>query len=80
MATVAEAASPAAAFLAQRKLMLINGEWVDARSGNTFEVLDPADGEMVAHVPAGEAEDVDLAVKAARAAFEDSAVEPDDGV
>ncbi len=72
MATVTEAASPAAAFMAQRKLMLIDGEWVDARSGNTFEVLDPADGEIVSHVPAGEAEDVELAVKAARAAFEDS--------
>ncbi len=72
MATVAEAASPAARFMAQRKLMLINGEWVDARSGNSFEVLDPADGELVSHVPAGEAEDVDLAVAAARAAFEDS--------
>src|SRR5208283_2380875 len=72
MATVAEAASPAAAFMAQRKLMLVNGEWVDARSGNSFEVLDPADGEVVSHVPAGEAEDVELAVQAARAAFEDS--------
>ncbi len=72
MATVTEAASPAASFMAQRKRMLINGEWVDARSGNTFEVLDPADGEIVSHVPAGEAEDVELAVSAARAAFEDS--------
>ncbi len=56
----------------QRKLMLINGEWVDARSGDTFEVVDPADGEIVWYVPAGKAEDVELAVTTARAAFEDS--------
>ncbi len=73
MATATPAASPAASFLAQRKLMLINGEWLDARNGSTFEVLDPADGEIIAHVPMGEPEDVDLAVKAARAAFENSA-------
>ena len=72
MATITEAASPAASFMAQRKLMLINGEWVEARSGETFEVWDPADGETIAHVPAGAAADVDAAVKAARAAFEDS--------
>ena len=72
MATVTEAASPAAAFLAAPKRILIDGEWVDARSGNVLEVLDPADGELVCHVPSGEKEDVDLAVKAARAAFEDS--------
>ncbi len=73
MATVTEAAAPAAHFMAQRKLMLINGEWVEARSGETFEVWDPADGETIAHVPAGDAQDVELAVRAARAAFEDSA-------
>jgi phenylacetaldehyde dehydrogenase len=73
MATVSEAASPASSFLAQRKLMLIDGEWVEARNGDTFEVFDPADGETIAHVPAGDATDVDLAVTAARAAFEDSA-------
>ena len=73
MATVTEAGRPAASFLAQRKLMLINGEWVEAASGETFEVWDPADGETIADVPAGDSADVDRAVKAARAAFEDSA-------
>jgi phenylacetaldehyde dehydrogenase len=72
MATVSAAGGPAAAFLDQRKLMLINGEWVEARSGETFDVWDPADGETIAAVQSGDAEDVDLAVKAARAAFEDS--------
>jgi phenylacetaldehyde dehydrogenase len=73
MATTIENASPAAAFLSERKLMLIDGEWVQARSGETFEVWDPADGETIAHCAAGDAADVDLAVRAARRAFEDSA-------
>jgi phenylacetaldehyde dehydrogenase len=47
MATTIENASPAAAFLSERKLMLIDGEWVQARSGETFEVWDPADGETI---------------------------------
>jgi phenylacetaldehyde dehydrogenase len=56
-----------------RKL-LINGEWVDAASGRTFETLNPATEEVLASVAHGEAEDVDRAVRAARAAFEDGAV------
>lgn len=56
-----------------RKL-LINGEWVDAASGRTFESLNPATEEVLASVARGEAEDVDRAVRAARAAFEDGAV------
>jgi phenylacetaldehyde dehydrogenase len=72
MATTTESASPAARFLGQPKRMLIDGEWVDARHGRTLEVYDPALGEIIDHVPAGEAEDVDLAVAAARRAFEDS--------
>ncbi len=72
MATTVEAASPAAKFTAQPKRMLIDGEWVEARDGGTFEVYDPALGEVIDHVPAGEAEDIDLAVSAARRAFEDS--------
>ncbi len=49
--------------------MLIGGERVDARSGKRFNVLNPATGEVYATVPEGDAEDVDLAVAAARAAF-----------
>jgi phenylacetaldehyde dehydrogenase len=70
MATTIEAASPVAKFLDQPKRMLIGGEWVEARSGNTLDVYDPSTGEPIAHVPAGDAEDVDLAVAAARRAFE----------
>ena len=72
MAVTAEAESPAARFLEQPKRMLVDGDWVEARNGSTFEVFDPALGEVIAHVPGGDAEDVDLAVAAARRAFEDS--------
>ena len=45
--------SAAAAFLAKKHQMLIDGKWVDARSGETFAVEDPATEEIIAHVPAG---------------------------
>src|ERR1700730_19016956 len=48
----------------------IGGKWVEAKSGKTFEVEDPATQEIIAHVPAGDKADIDLAVKAARKAFE----------
>ncbi|CAM5187409.1 Gamma-glutamyl-gamma-aminobutyraldehyde dehydrogenase OS=Castellaniella defragrans OX=75697 GN=HNR28_002005 PE=3 SV=1 [Castellaniella defragrans] len=48
----------------------INGRYVDARSGETFETLNPATGQLLAHVAAGDAADVDAAVKAARHVFE----------
>jgi betaine-aldehyde dehydrogenase len=50
--------------------MLVDGEWVEARSGRTFPVMNPATGEPMATVPDAAAEDVDRAVKAARRAFE----------
>ena len=50
--------------------MLINGEWVDAVSGETFATYDPATGEIICQVAAGDKKDIDRAVKAARAAFE----------
>lgn len=53
--------------------MLINGEWVDAASGKTFDSVNPATEELLAAVAHGEAEDVDRAVRAARAAFDDGA-------
>jgi phenylacetaldehyde dehydrogenase len=63
----------ARAFIARKHKLLINGEWVDARSGQTFAVFDPANGQQIAQVAEGAAADVDAAVTAARAAFEDSA-------
>ena len=55
--------------VADRK-MLIDGKWVDARSGKTFDTLDPSTGEVICRVAEADAADVDLAVKAARKAFE----------
>ena len=49
--------------------MLIGGELVDAKSGKSMEVRNPANGEVVGDVPRGAAADVDAAVSAAAAAF-----------
>jgi acyl-CoA reductase-like NAD-dependent aldehyde dehydrogenase len=51
--------------------MLIGGEEVEAASGERLSVVNPATGRVIAEVPAGDAEDVDRAVRAARTAFED---------
>ena len=48
----------------------IGGQWVDSASGQTLAVENPADGTVVAHVPASGQADVDRAVDAAEAAFE----------
>jgi aldehyde dehydrogenase (NAD+) len=50
--------------------LLIDGKWVDAQSGKTFETLNPSTGEVIAKVAEGDKADVDKAVKAARKAFE----------
>ena len=57
-------------FLSQPRKMLIDGQWVDAASGKTFETYNPATGEVLAHVAEGDRADVDRAVTAARKAFE----------
>jgi aldehyde dehydrogenase (NAD+) len=49
---------------------LINGKWQAAKSGKTFDTINPATEEVIAKVAEGDAADVDLAVKAAREAFE----------
>ena len=46
------------------KRMLIEGKWLEAASGKTFETLNPATGEVLAHVAEGDAEDIDRAVAA----------------
>jgi betaine-aldehyde dehydrogenase len=48
----------------------VNGQWVAAASGETFPVYDPSTEEVIAHVAAAGAADVDVAVKAAREAFD----------
>jgi len=60
----------AARFLASgTKKLLIGGEWVAARSGETFETSDPATGEVLAEIARGGNADVADAVAAARSAF-----------
>jgi betaine-aldehyde dehydrogenase len=49
--------------------MYINGQFVDAGNGQTFEVYDPATEEPIATCPAGDASDIDRAVQAATKAF-----------
>src|SRR5713226_6821882 len=51
--------------------MLIDGKWVEAASGKTFETLNPATGQVLARVAEGDKEDIDRAVRAARRAFDD---------
>ena len=51
--------------------MVIGGEQVDAADGQTFDIVNPATGQVVASAPLGGREDVDRAVAAAQKAFED---------
>ena len=50
--------------------MLIDGKWINSTSGKTFKTLNPATGEVIAEVAAGDKPDVEKAVQAARRAFE----------
>ena len=59
------------AVAAERSKNYVGGEWVDAASGETFESLVPATGEALGTFPRSSAEDVDRAVAAAKAAFEE---------
>ncbi|MDI1446578.1 aldehyde dehydrogenase family protein [Polyangium sp. 6x1] len=54
----------------KRYQMLIGGNWVDSVSGQTRELRDPANGEIVATVPEASREDARAAIDAARAAFD----------
>src|SRR5665811_2202644 len=58
------------AFISTPRKMLINGKWVTAKSGKTFPTYDPSTGEVLAKVAEGDKADIDDAVKAARAAFD----------
>jgi aldehyde dehydrogenase (NAD+) len=69
MATTIENRAHAVPEIRQTKI-LIGDQWRDAQSGKTFETINPATEEVIAEVAEGDAADVDLAVKAARKAFE----------
>jgi phenylacetaldehyde dehydrogenase len=58
------------AWLKRPRLNLIGGKWVPAATQNTFDVLNPADGSVLAKAAEGKSEDIDAAVRAARKAFD----------
>ena len=59
-----------AAKLEPRTQAFVGGRFVDAASGDTFDDVSPRDGRVIAKVAAGDTEDIDRAVRAARAAFD----------
>ena len=62
---------PAKEFAQRRQRLLIDGEWVDAEGGRTFETVDPATGQPITEVAHAGASDVDKAVRSARRALEE---------
>ena len=72
MSTISSSSAPESlrAFIASPKQLLIDGKWLSAKSEKTFDVFDPATDQVVAAVAEGDAADVELAVAAARKAFD----------
>src|SRR5580700_8784377 len=69
MASVLSSPSELKAAVSATKL-LINNRWVNSQSGKTFATINPTSGEEICQIAEADAADVDIAVKAARAAFE----------
>ncbi|KAJ7540109.1 hypothetical protein O6H91_10G001800 [Diphasiastrum complanatum] len=69
--TSADVEVEAAPVSAKYTKLFIDGQFVDALSGKTFDTLDPRNGELIAKVAEADKEDVDLAVQAARKAFDE---------
>lgn len=65
-------------FLKRPKHLLIGGKWVAAKSGKTFATINPANEETLAEVAEGDKADVNEAVKAARKAFDQGTMAPDE--
>lgn len=66
-----ESAAPALDWLERRRRsfgLFIGGRWVEPRSGETFDTVNPATGQPIAKIAQAGKEDVDLAVEAARRA------------
>src|SRR6266566_647782 len=55
----------------RRHEMFIGGEWTPGSGGDAQEIVNPATGKVIAHVPKGTEEDVNRAVAAARKAFDE---------
>ncbi len=72
MSTASTSSVPASleSFVNAPKQLLIDGAWVDAKSEKHFDIFDPATDQVIAQVAEGDAADVDLAVAAARRAFD----------
>lgn len=68
--TVPEPIAEVKNFLNAPKKLLIDGQWAPSASGETFDVLDPSNGSLLAKAAKGNKEDIDRAVSAARKAFE----------
>src|SRR5258708_12570370 len=62
--------APVKRFVSQSRQALIDGRWQDAQSGETFEVFNPSNESVIARVADCKRADVDLAVAAARKAFD----------
>src|SRR5579862_1169315 len=58
-------------FVSKSGRLLIDGEWLEAASGKTFETVNPATEEILGSVAHGAGEDIELAVRAARRCFDD---------
>src|SRR5206468_2336370 len=69
--TLAQVDPRVVSFLEKPRKMLINGNWVESVSGKIFPTYDPSTGEVLAQVAEGDRADIDLAVKAARKAFDE---------
>ena len=54
-----------------KKMMFIDGKWVDSLSGKTMQIVDPGKNEVIAVVPLGGREDARRAIAAARKAFDE---------
>src|SRR6202453_2270318 len=69
-AAVVQPDSTVTGFVSKTGKLLINGKWVEAASGKSFPTYNPATGEVLANAAARDKEDIDRAVKGARAAFD----------
>ena len=57
--------------LIRQTQLFIDGQWVPAQSGKTFDTINPSNEEVIARVAEGDADDVEHAVLAARRAFDE---------
>jgi len=69
-ATITEPSTATQKFINSPQKLLIGGKRVDAVSGETFEVLDPSNNNVLCQVPKGAKGDIDRAVQSARKAFD----------